>query len=179
MRMSMVVVSLLSILGAHSATAAEFAVKDVSGESWCLNALPTAIGGALCSSYLPGSLRITVTPEAGELPVACFGDGRGGKHCSYAARIFFAARHGDGWYAKNTYGWEPVDISRLQATTKWPPWSGTASMTYDLHVGAIDLATSQGVPPPEGLEVFIGLAPEGSMVFKPGLVARIYPVPAQ
>lgn len=170
---------LMAFLPVYPATAAKFEVMDVSGEEWCLRAiqpLPADSLASLCSKYLPGTSRVIVTPEPGELPTKCYDNGNNGNFCMYSANFYIAARHQGKWLVKNGYAWTPVDISQIPATTAWPPWGGTHSMAYDVYTGEIDLNTSKAVPPPEGFEVWVGIAPAGNAVFTPSMVARVYPV---
>jgi hypothetical protein len=178
--------ALAALLAALPATAAEFAVKDLSGEQYCL---PEAFWEALqasfpsvsrCSPHPTGTIEVVITPEAAELPVECHDDGAGGSFCMYAADIYLAAQYQGRWYAKTTsHAWTPVDdLAQLPAASHWAPWGGTGSLGFQFHVHPIDLNTSQFVPLPEGAEVYVGIAPAGSRSFTPKTVTKIHPTPA-
>lgn len=167
---------LLSTFPAHGA---KFTVKDISNQQWCLHSmlpLSAEVQAALCSTYPQGTVRVTITPEPEELPVRCYDNGQSGSFCMYSADFYVAAYYRGKWLTKKGYTWTPVDISYLPATTAWPPWGGTTSMSYDFYVGEVDLDTSKTVLPPAGLEVWAGIVPSGSTVFAPEQVAKIYPV---
>jgi len=174
---ALLVAPLLLIL---PASAAKFEVVDKSNEKWCFNtAQPIPANSPIpqCSFFPSGTVRVTITPEPGELPTKCYDNGNNGNFCMYSANLYIAAYYRGKWLVKNSYTWTPADISQIPATTAWPPWGGTHSMAYDVYAGEIDLNTSKAVPPPEGLEVWVGISPAGRSEFTPGTVARIYPVP--
>lgn len=177
---------LAAMLTALPATAAEFAVKDLSGETYCL---PEAFRAALqtispslslCMTHLPGTVEVVITPAADELPVECHDNEAGGKFCAYAADIYLAAQYQGRWYAKTTsYSWTPVDdLTQLPAASHWAPWGATGSLGFHFHLGSIDLDTNQSIPPPAGIEVHVGIVPAGTRDFTPRTVTRIYPPPA-
>ncbi len=174
---------LLALLPVHPAIAAKFEIIDVSGEKWCLRTIQPLLADSftppLCSKYLPGTSRVIVTPDPGELPVKCYDNGNNGNFCMYSANLYIAARYQGRWLVKSGYGWTPVELSQIPSTTAWPLWSGTGSMAYDIFAGEIDLNTSKAVPPPEGFEVWVGINPAGSTSFTPAMVARVYPLPNQ
>lgn len=172
---------LAALLPFSAALAADFAVRDISGEQYCL---PDAFVAGLretfpsiaqCSPYPAGTVALTITPEAGELPIRCY-EVAGRSSCMYAADIYVAAHYQGQWLAKTSYAWTPVGLAQLQPIAHWTPWSGTQSMGYSIEAGVIDLDTSQYVPPPAGFEVYVGIAPPGGPNFAPRAVAQIYPV---
>jgi len=130
-----------------------------------------------CSTNPVGTVELVITPEPGELPIKCYDSGNNGNLCMYSADFYIAAHYRGAWFNKTGYAWTPVDISRIPAVTAWPPWSGTGSMGYEINVGELNLNTSKFDPPPEGFEVYAGIAPAGSAAFAPGMVAKVYPVP--
>lgn len=173
--------ALAAMLAVLPATAAEFAVKDLSGEEFCL---PEAFGEsfspavARCAPHPTGTIEVVITPAAGELPIKCYDSEVSGKFCVYAADVYLAAQYQGQWYAKTTYTWMPVDdLSQIPASSHWAPWGGTGSLGYLFYLSNIDLNTSQVVALPEGAEVYVGIAPAGSRSFTAKTVARIYPVP--
>lgn len=176
--------ALAAMLSALPATAAEFAVKDLSGTETCIpeafweGLLVTFPSAARCYPQPVGTIEVVITPQAGELPVDCHDNGQGGQFCMYAADIVLAARYQNQWYAKTTpYAWTPVgDLSDPPAASQWGPWAGTGSLGLFYYLSSIDLNTSQFVPLPEGTEVYVGIAPAGSRNFTPQTVAKIYPV---
>lgn len=176
--------ALAALLSALPATAAEFAVKDLSGEQYCLpeaflEALQTSFPGAVrCSAHPAGTIEVVITPAADELPVECHDSEAGGSFCKYAADVYLAAQYQGRWYAKTTsYAWTPVDdLAQLPAASHWAPWGGTGSLTFQFDANSIDLNTSQVVALPEGTEVYVGIAPAGSRNFTARTVTRIYPV---
>jgi hypothetical protein len=168
---------LAPLLLAHPATAAKFAVKGISGEQWCWKAMQQAFPfDSLCSTYPVGTVSVVITPEPGELPIKCYDSGNGGNFCMYSADFYIAAHYRGKWFTKSGYAWTEVDISKIPATTAWPPWSGTGSMGYEIGAGEINLNTSQVDSPPEGFEVYVGITPAGSTVFAPNMVTKVYPV---
>lgn len=169
------------LVGLSPATAGKFKVEDLTGKQWCLGKeenWPKDYLFQRCSGYLPGSVGVVVTPDPGELPIECHDNGSGGSFCQYAADIYVVARHQGQWLVKAGYTWRVVDFADLAPTTRWPPWSQTASMGYDINVAAIDLNTSRAAPIPEGFEVWMGLTPAGSKIFTPKLIQQVYPAPA-
>lgn len=175
--MKVLIRCLLFLAGAlcvQAANATKFEIKDISGERWCLNAnVPADYPIPMCSSYLPGTIRVIITPEAGELPVKCYG--ASGNSCLYSADLYVVAVYQGKFFIMGGYAWRPADISEIPATTAWPPWSGTGSLAYDVFTGEIDLNTGKPILPPDGFEVWVGISPAGSRIFSPGMVARIYP----
>jgi hypothetical protein len=178
--------ALAALLSALPATAAEFAVKDLSGEMFCL---PEAFGealqtlspsAALCSPHPAGTIEVVITPEADELPVECHDSDVSGRFCMYAADVYLAAQYQGRWYAKTTsYAWTPVDdLAQLPAASHWAPWGGTGSLGFQFYANSIDLNTSQVVALPEGTEVYVGITPAGTRRFAPEMVTRIYPLPS-
>jgi len=179
---------LAPLLLAHPATAARFAVKDLSGEQRCL---PTAFlpflqtiqsaypSASLCSNYPVGTVSVVITPEPGELPIKCYDNGNNGNFCMYSANLYIAAHYRGKWFTKSGYAWTEVDISKIQPRTAWPPWSGTGSMGYDIEAGELNLNTSKVDPPPEGFEVYVGITSADSTIFAPSMVAKVYPVSTQ
>jgi hypothetical protein len=176
--------ALTALLTTLPATAAEFAVKDLSGTETCLpeefweGLLATFPSAARCYPQPVGTIEIVITPAAGELPVECHDNGQGGQFCMYAADVVLAARYQNQWYAKTTsYSWTPADdLSQLPAASHWAPWGETASLSYQFYVSPIDLNTSQFVALPEGTEVYVGIAPAGTRSFTAKTVAKIWPV---
>lgn len=173
---------LAPLLSVCPATAAKFAVKDISDKQWCW---PAAFLQAMQASHplLPqcttnpvGTVELVITPEPGELPIKCYDSGNNGNFCMYSADFYIAAYYREAWFNKTGYAWTPVDILRIPAVTAWPPWAGTGSMGYEINVGELNLNTGKFDPPLEGIEVYAGIAPAGSAVFAPGMVAKIYPV---
>lgn len=164
------------------AMAAKFVVKDVSGEPACVPAafvqslVPGFYGDQYCNPNPAGTVEVIVTPEPGELPIACYDNGSGGKFCMYSAGFYIAAYYQGQWMTKTGYAWTPVDMSQIQPNGYWPPWSGTTSMGYLIEVGELNLNTSMFDPPLAGIEVYFGLAPAGKPVFTPNMVAKVYPV---
>lgn len=162
------------------AMGATFKVEDLTGKQWCFGKEENWPKDSLfprCSDYLPGSVGVVVTPEAGELPIECRENGNGGNFCQYAADIYVVARHHGQWLVKNGYTWRAVEFADLAPLTRWPPWSQTASMAYHIDVAVIDLNTSRAAPIPEGFEVWMGLSPSGSKAFTPALIHQVYPPP--
>lgn len=165
-----------------TAMAANFAIRDLSGEQSCLPAAfmeglrPTFPSIAQCSPNPVGTIELFITPEQGELPIQCH-EFEGRSFCMYAADIYFAAYYQGQWLAKTGYTWTPVDLTKLQPTLRWGPWGGTTGHGATFYVSEIDLSTSQHVPPPEGFEVYVGIAPPGGPSFTARSVAKIYPVP--
>lgn len=178
--------ALAALLAALPATAAGFAVKDLSGQTYCLPAAfqealsARAPSTPLCSPHPPGTIEVVITPKAAELPVECHDDGAGGSFCMYAADIYLAAQYQGRWYAKTTsHAWTPVDdLAQLPAASHWAPWGGTASLGFQFYANSIDLNTSRVVALPEGTEVYIGITPAGTRRFAPEMVTRIYPLPS-
>lgn len=165
----------------HAATAADFAIKDLSGEQFCLpNAFfeglrQTFPSIAQCTPHPVGTIEVVITPEQGELPIECF-EFEGRSSCMYAGNIYIAAHYQGQWLVKTGYTWTPVDLTQLQPRKQWVPWGGIGSMGDIIYVANIDLNTSKYVPPPEGFEVYVGIAPPGGPNFTLRTVAKIYPV---
>lgn len=165
----------------QAATAADFAVKDLSGAQDCWptgfweSIQATLPGVTQCYRHPVGMIEVNITPESGELPIQCY-EFEGRSSCMYVADIYVAAHYQGQWLAKTGYTWAPVDIAQLLPTKQWGPWGGTGSLGHNIYVAEIDLNTSQYVPPPEGFEVYVGIAPPGGPNFTPSTVAKIYPV---
>ncbi len=167
----------LALALAGPARAAEFVVEALSDAPICDHPFILLSGTPGCIAHLPATVRVTITPAPGELPVKCQDDGAGGSFCLYAASLYVAGYYRGQWYAKQGYGWKLVDdVADMTPVTAWPPWSGMGSFTYDVSGGSVDLETSRALPPPEGAEMYVTLVPVGSKIFSAGLTKKVYPV---
>lgn len=160
------------------AMSATFSVKDISGQQECTPfsqfQAPKSTA-AQCSTHPQGTVKVDITPDAGEFPTACYGFDSG-KFCSYAANIYVTARYQSNWYSKLGYTWLKTDIASLAPAVAWPIWSGIGTASYILNVGELNLTTGKFDPPLSGIEVYVGLAPSSGPVFSPNTVAKIYPI---
>jgi len=165
----------------QAATAADFAIKDLSGEQSCISeAFVEALRQTFpeigrCSSNPIGTVEVIITPEPGELPIQCH-EYEERSFCMYSADIYMAAHYQGQWLAKTGYVWTPVDLAKLQPTSHWGPWGGTSRQWSTFYVADLDLNTGRHVPPPEGFEVYVGIAPPGGPNFTLRSVAKIWPV---
>lgn len=170
----------LSLALAGPARAAEFVVEAVSDVPICDHPFVLLAGTPGCIAHWPATVRVTITPMPGELPVKCHDDGEGGNFCLYAADLYVAGYYRGQWYAKQGYGWMVVDdVTDIPPVTAWPPWSGTGSFIYDVSGGSVDLETSRALPPPDGAEVYVALVPAGSKNFSAELTKKVYPLSGQ
>jgi hypothetical protein len=174
-----------AMLMTPSASAAQFAVKDVSNTIiTCDSPLLQHLRAGTCIGYGPKTLLLTITAAPNEFKLRC-----SGQFCSPGYDTYIVALYQGRPYLY-TYGWPrwqllPADVSNARPTIPWRlPFSSLTfsgkieySDTFQLNLDdTYDDHLPAGLPF-AGLEIYAGVSPVGQKVFTPDTFRRIWPQP--